>query len=372
MKIPLVDLKAQYRAYKEEIDGAIQRVLDSAAFIGGEEVEALETELSSYVGVRHAVTCASGTDALVLSLMALRIGAGDEVITTPFTFAATAGAIALRGATPVFADIDKETFNIDAARIEPKITERTKAIVAVGLFGQPADFDEINAVAARHSLPVIEDGAQSFGARYKGTRSCALSGIGCTSFFPSKPLGGYGDGGAVFTDDPSLALKLKELRRHGLDGKGEAYSVGLNSRLDAIQAAILRVKLRRLDDEIARREEAAARYGALLAGLPGLKRPVIREGVRPVFAQYSILVPRRDAVVRALRAGGISVAVYYETPVHLQPAYAHLGHGKNSFPVAEETSREVMSLPMGAFLAEGQQAVVAEALRAALETPVAG
>lgn len=353
-KIPFVDLQAQYRRYRQEIDCAIQSVLDSSQYILGQDVSALERELAAFTGASHCIGCSSGTDALLLALMAIGVKPGDEVITTPFTFIATAEMIALLGATPVYADIDVQTYNIDASMIEAKITPRTKAIVPVSLYGQPADFDEINQLAARHGLVVIEDAAQSFGAEYKGKRSGNLSPIACTSFFPSKPLGCYGDGGAVFTNDDAIAGRLRSLMNHGQSERYRHAHVGINGRLDTIQAAVLRVKLKYFDQEIRERSIVAERYNRLLAD-SGLVTPTIRNDRTSVFAQYSVRSTRRGDLIAYLATRGVPTAIHYPIPLYRQEALSDSSCSAQSFPITEAVTREIMSLPMSAFLTEEQQ-----------------
>ncbi|SMF54241.1 DegT/DnrJ/EryC1/StrS family aminotransferase [Pseudogulbenkiania subflava] len=365
MSIPFIDLKAQYQHLKADIDARIHAVLDHGQYIMGPEVAELERELAAYVGVKHCVGVADGTTALLIALMALGIQAGDEVITTPFTFIATGEMIALLGAKPVFVDIDPGSYNLDPARIEAAITPRTRAIMPVSLYGQCADFDAINAIAARHGLPVIEDGAQSFGASYQGRKSGALSTIGCTSFFPSKPLGCYGDGGACFTDDDALAKKMREIRVHGQDRRYHHPVIGLNGRLDTLQAAVLLAKLPSFPAEVAARERIGARYSALLADV--VRVPRLAEGCSSVHAQYTIEVDERDAVAATLKELGVPTAVHYPIPLHLQPAFAHLGQGVGSFPLAEAAGQRVLSLPMHPFLDEATQDAVVAAVRKALD-----
>ncbi len=354
MKINFIDLQAQYQAYKDEIDREVGEVMASAQFIGGPKLQKLEKELAEYTGAKHAVGCSSGTDALLLSLMALDIKAGDEVITTPFTFIATAEVIAFLGAKPVFVDIDESTYNIDPSLIEDAVTERTKAIIPVSLYGQCADMDAINAVAQKHGLPVIEDACQSFGAEYKNRKSCHLSTIGCTSFFPSKPLGAYGDGGAVFTDDDALAEKIRMLLNHGQNERYRHKLIGINGRLDAIQAAVLGVKLRHFDDEVAARQRIGGAYSEKLASA-NVVTPQIEADRTSVFAQYSIRVKHRESLAASLNGRGIPTAVHYPMPLHLQEAFAPLGYRKGDFPVSEQISSEIMSLPMSPYLSGGQQ-----------------
>ena len=352
--IPFIDLKAQYQALKHEIDARIHKVLDHGQYILGPEVAELEDKLAQYTGAKHCITVSSGTDALLLSLMGLGIGPGDEVITTPFTFVATAEVIVLVGAKPVFVDIKPDTCNIDSRLIEEKITAQTKAIMPVSLYGQPADMDEINAIAARHgNIPVIEDAAQSFGATYKGRKSCNLSAIGCTSFFPSKPLGCYGDGGAIFTNDDNLAQTFKELRVHGQSERYVHTRIGVGARMDSIQCAVLLAKLQRFEWEIDRRLEIGARYHEAMdkAGIGRVKQ---RSDRTSVFAQYTILSERRDRVAAQLKEAGIPTAVHYPIPLNEQPAYKHLCC-PDCTPIAQEIARRVISLPMGPDLSEEAQ-----------------
>lgn len=360
MKINFIDLQAQYQAYKEEIDREVGEVMASAQFIGGPKLQKLETDLAAYTGAAHAIGCSSGTDALLLALMALGVTAGDEVITTPFTFIATAEVIALLGAKAVFVDIDETTYNIDAALIEDAITERTKAIIPVSLYGQCADMDAINAIAA--ALPVIEDGCQSFGAEYKGKKSCNLSTIGCTSFFPSKPLGAYGDGGALFTSDDALAQKIRMLLSHGQNERYRHKYIGINGRLDAIQAAVLNVKLAHFDEEVDARMRIGTAYSEKLADAD-VVTPTVRGDRTSVYAQYSIRVQHRAAITKALGERGIPTAVHYPMPLHLQEAFTPLGYKQGDFPVAEKISEEIMSLPMSPFLTSEQQDYIVAALK---------
>ncbi len=362
MKINFIDLQTQYKAYKEEIDSEVLEVFSSAQFIGGEKLNKLENSLAKYTGAKHAIGCSSGTDALLLALMALDIRAGDEVITTPFTFIATAEVIAFLGAKSVFVDIDSKTYNIDPTKIEDAITERTKAIIPVALYGQCADMDAINEIAKRYKLTVIEDACQSFGAEYKGKKSCNLSTIGCTSFFPSKPLGAYGDGGAIFTSDDELAEKMRMLLNHGQNERYKHKYVGINGRLDAVQAAILNVKLKHFDDEVRAREEIGSRYSDLLEDADVIT-PKIAEGNISVFAQYSIRVKDREAMVAKLSAHEIPTAVHYPVPLHLQEAFKNLGYKVGDFPVSEEVAEQIMSLPMSPYLTEEQQDFIVQAIK---------
>ena len=353
MNIPFIDLKAQYQALKPAIDARIQKVLDHGQYIMGPEVRELEERLEAYTGARHCITVASGTEALLIALMALGIKPGDEVITTPFTFVATAEVIVLLGAVPVFVDIEPDTCNIDASKIEAAITPRTRAIMPVSLYGQPADMDEINAIAARYNLPVIEDAAQSFGADYKSRKSGNLSAIGCTSFFPSKPLGCYGDGGAIFTHDDALATAMREIRVHGQERRYVHTRVGVGGRMDTLQCAIVLAKLERFDWEVEQRLKIGARYNELLAGMV----PVVTQ--RPdrtsVFAQYTVFVDKRDEVQETLKQAGIPTAVHYPVPLHLQPAYRGGCRVHCEVETAERMARRVMSLPMSPDLSEDDQ-----------------
>lgn len=353
MAIPLVDLKAQYRAIKPELDAAVARVLENTSFILGPEVEAFEQAFARYCGVEYAVGVDSGTAALQLSLMVCGVGPGDEVITTPFTFIATAAAISHVGAKPVLADIDPRTYNIDPEKIEAAITPRTKAIIPVHLYGQPAEMAPIQEIGRRHHVWVIEDACQAVGATYRGCKTGGLGDLGCFSFYPSKNLGAAGDGGLVTTNDPALADRIRKLRDHGRISKYEHGMVGYTYRLDALQAAILGVKLNHLDDWNEARRRHAATYSALLAPL-GVVTPYEAPGCRAVYHVYAVRVPRRDALLAHLQAKGIGASVHYPLPVHLQPAYAHLGLGPGSCPVAEQCAREILSLPIYPELTQGQ------------------
>ncbi len=356
------DLKSQYAALKGSVDARIQRVLDHGQYILGPEVAELESKLAAFTGSRHCITVASGTEALLIALMALDIEPGDEVITTAFTFAATAETIVLAGAVPVFVDVQPDTANIDPALIEAKLTPRTKAIMPVSLYGQVADMAEIDAIAARHGLAVIEDAAQSFGALYQGRRSGALSTFGATSFFPSKPLGCYGDGGALFTDDHRLAQAAREIRVHGQSGRYQHTRVGVGGRLDTIQAAVLLAKLERFDWELQRRAQIGARYQALLAGVEQVS---VRPDRNSVFAQFTVMVEQRDAVQEALKAAGVPTAVHYPKPLNQQPAYARYCC-PDCCPASAALAARVLSLPMSADLSDADQDRVVHALRAAL------
>lgn len=359
-----IDLKAQQEPIRADIERRIKAVLDHGQYIMGPEVGDLEQRLAAYVGARHCVSVSSGTDALLIAMMALGIGPGDEVVTTPFTFISTVETIALLGAHPVFIDIDPRTYNLDPNLLEAALTEKTRAIMPVSLYGQCADFQAINAIARQHGIPVIEDGAQSFGATHRGEKSCHLSTIGCTSFFPSKPLGGYGDGGACFTDDDELAKRMQQIRIHGQDRRYNHPLIGVNGRLDTLQAAILLSKLEIFPEEVARRAEIAEKYRQLLEGTVVI--PFVEAFNTSVYAQYTIRVEQRDEVASALAAQGVPTAVHYPVPLHRQPAFASLGYPQTCFPHSEEAARQVMSLPMHPYLDSGDQTRIAEVLKAAV------
>jgi len=345
-----IDLKSQYLASRDQINARIHAVLDHGQYILGPEVAELEQRLAQYTGARHCVTVASGTEALLMSLMALGIGPGDEVITTPFTFIATAEVVVLLGATPVFVDVDRATGNLAPALIAAHITPRTRAIIPVSLYGQPADMDDINAIAARHGLSVIEDAAQSFGATYRGKKSGNLSKLACTSFFPSKPLGCYGDGGAVFADDSTLAQALREIRVHGQSRRYVHTRLGVGGRMDTLQCAVVLAKLGNFDWELDQRQRVAARYDALLAGrVPTMVRRADRTSAH---AQYTVLVEWREAVQQALHDVGIPTAVHYPVPIHQQPAYRQFA--TTACPVACDLANRVLSLPMGPYLSDAE------------------
>ena len=365
-----IDLKSQYAALKTSIDARIQRVLDHGQYILGPEVAEMETALARLTGAKHCIAVASGTEALLIALMALDLKPGDEVITTPFTFAATAEMIVLAGAKPVFVDIEPDTCNIDASLVEAAVTPRTKAIMPVSLYGQVADMAELNAIAARHGLAVIEDAAQSFGARYQGGSSCNLSTLGCTSFFPSKPLGCYGDGGAMFTNDDALAQACREIRTHGQSGRYHHTRVGVGGRMDTLQCAVILGKLERFEWEIERRRAIGDRYGRLITEqLIARRLPVQLLAVRPdrdcVWAQYTVMVDARAQVIDALKAAGIPTAVHYPKPLHHQPAYS-AGHDPDAHPNSVLAAQRVLSLPMSADLSDADQDRVVAALGDAL------
>lgn len=367
--IPVLDLKAQYQSIREEINDAVYGVLEGGLFILGPNVRALEQEVAEYCGCGYGVGVASGTDALRLAIDALEIGPGDEVITTPFTFVASGNTISRAGAIPVFVDIDLQTLNLNPLLVERAITERTKAILPVHLFGQLADMDALMELAVRYGLPVIEDSAQAIGATYKGQPACSFGMVGCLSFYPTKNLGAYGDGGMAVTCNAEMADRLDVLRRHGGRVKYNHERLGYNSRLDELQAAVLRVKLRHLDDWTTRRRRVAARYDELLAHLALLDRaegsialPYEAPGMRHVYHQYTIRVPRRDELREYLRERGIGTMIYYPLPLHLQRMYVDLGLSEGSFPEAERAAKEVLSLPIYPELTDEQIEMVAGAI----------
>jgi len=353
MKINFIDLHRQYKQNKTAIDAGIQEVIANTAFIMGPHVRQLENELAEYVGVGHAVGCASGTDALMLALMAYDIQPDDEIITSPFTFIATAEVIALLKARPVFVDIREDTFNIDPSKIEAAITEKTKGIIAVDIFGQCADYDEINSIAREHGLFVIEDAAQSFGAKYKNRQAGSLADIGCTSFFPAKPLGCFGDGGMVFSDDANVAAQIGSLRVHGQGAdRYDNIRIGLNGRLDTLQAAILLAKFKIYPEEISQRQDAAAYYRQ---GLRGVIHQAIPDDCQSVYAQYSIRVPDRTALREHLKTKGIPTAIYYPRSLHQQKAFSGLGYKNGDFPIAEKICNDILAIPMHAYLTKDEQ-----------------
>lgn len=345
MSIPFIDLKTQFEALRGPIEKRIANVLNHCQFILGPEVEELEKALAAFTGVKHAVTCSSGTDATIMALMALGIGPGDEVIVPAFSFVATAETVLLVGATPVYIDVEKSTGNMDAKGLEAAITAKTKAIHPVSLYGQPADMNEINAIAKKHGIPVIEDAAQSFGASYHGQRSCSLSTIGVTSFFPAKPLGCYGDGGAVFTNDDALAEALKEIRVHGQKSRYYHTRIGINGRLDTLQCAIMLPKLERFPWELEQRSRIAENFNQAFAQLKGVTLPILKPNRTSAWAQYTLQVSNRDEVQKELQKLGIPTAVHYPRTMADQPAYL-----ENGRVVAQETARllaqTVMSLPL--------------------------
>lgn len=361
--IPFTDLKSQYEALKPRIQERMSRVLEHGQYIMGPEVQELESQLSVYTGARYCVTVASGTEALLIGLMALGIKQGDEVITTPFTFAATVEVIVLLGAIPVFVDVERDTCNINAQLVEAAITPRTRAIMPVSLYGQCANMDEINAIAARRgNIPVIEDAAQSFGAVYKGKKSCNLSTLGCTSFFPSKPLGCYGDGGAIFTNDEALAQACREIRVHGQSARYTHTRVGVGGRMDTLQCAIVLAKLERFPWELEQRQLLGARYREWIRDLAvAVELLTVRPDRTCVWGQFTVMLADRDDVQKRLQARGIPTAVHYPRPLHQQPAYAVYA-GRKSYPCSEDAAVRVMSLPMSADLSADHQRRVVDAL----------
>lgn len=364
-----IDLKTQYQKYRAEIDRRMTDVMERGQFIMGPEIAELEKTLAGFVGVKHCITVASGTASLEIALRALNVGHGDEVITVPFTWISTAEVIGLVGAKPVFVDIEPATFNIAVDQIEPAITHRTKAILPVSLFGQMPDFQQINAIAARHNLPVIEDAAQSFGATQRGRNSCGVSLIGSTSFFPAKPFGCYGDGGALFTNDDVLAEKMRAIRTHGGLARHHHPLLGTNGRMDTLQAAVLLAKYPHFEREVQDRGRIGSRYSSLLGSALSehCSVPTVAPGNSHVYAQYTVRVPRRDEVGAKLKTSGVPTAVYYPKCLHEQPVFASAGYKWGDFPEAEKASREVISLPMHPFLSEQDQHKVAEAVKQCLE-----
>ena len=361
MKIDFANLQYQYQLYKTEIDEAIHSVLDKSNYIMGEEVTALEKSLEDFTSAKHAITCSSGTDALLLAMMALDIKPGDEIITTPFTFIATAETIALMGGIPVFVDIDEKTYNIDPSKIEEKITSKTKAIMPVSLYGQPADMDEIQSIATKHNLKIIIDGAQSFGSTYNGKTDSNLGDISTTSFFPAKPLGCFGDGGAVFTNDEELAKKMKQLRVHGQNKRYHHKYIGMGGRMDTIQCAIVDIKLKHYKKDLALRQKIAAKYTKALKD-KNLILPYVDEKATSVFAQYSVRVKNRDEVQTKLKEQRIPTAVHYPMPLHLQECFEYLGYKKGDFTISEIVSNEIMSLPMNPYVSDEEIDYICENL----------
>lgn len=383
MSIPFIDLKAQFKQIEPEVRRRMDAVLEHGKYIMGPEVAELEGQLADYCGVKRCVGCASGTDALLMALMAIGVGPGDAVLTTPFTFIATAEVIALLGATPVFVDIDPVTFNISPVALEkavqavkagdagvyplPKAARdgrlKPKAVIPVDLFGLPADYEAIEAIAKEHGLYIIEDAAQSFGAEYKGRKACSLGHVAAASFFPAKPLGCYGDGGAVFTDDDDIAGTLTSIRVHGKGAhKYDNARIGLNARLDTLQAAVLLAKMTVFPGEMEARRRVAAAYATRLAAIPGVTPPVAPDGCQSAWAQFSTLVDERDKVQARLKEKGVPTAVYYPKPLHEQTAFAYLGYATGDMPESESASRRIMSLPMHPYLDEATIAMICEAL----------
>ena len=366
--IPPLDLKAEYEEIRGEINAALAHVLGSGSFILGREGEALEAELAAYCGCRHGIAVASGTDALHLALRAAGIAPGDEVILPAFTFIATAEAVSYLGATPVFCDVDPRTFTLDPKRAEEAITARTRALLPVHLYGLPADLDALGALAARHGLALIEDAAQAIGAERGGRRAGSAGLAGCLSFYPTKNLGAYGDAGMVVTNDATIVARIRQLRNHGSQRRYHHEEVGFNSRLDELQAAILRVKLRHLDRWTERRRQIAAAYTAELAGTP-LAPPAEPAGCRHVYHQYTVRAPERDRLHDALNAAGIRSMIYYPVPLHRQRAYAHLSYGEGSLPESERAARQVLSLPCYPQLTDGQVTAVVAGVRETVRRP---
>jgi UDP-2-acetamido-2-deoxy-ribo-hexuluronate aminotransferase len=346
--IPFIDLKTQQEKIRDSLNKRIATVLDHGQYIMGPEIQELEELLADYVGVKYCISVSDGTTALLIALMALDIKPGDEVITTPFTFIATAEVAVLLGAKPVFVDIDPKTYNLNPNLLEAAITTKTKAIMPVSLYGQCADMDAINAIANKYGIPVIEDVAQSFGATYKGQKSCSLSTIGCTSFFPSKPLGCYGDGGACFTNDEKLAKKMSRIRLHGQDKRYHHVMIGLNGRMDTLQAAILLAKMEIFEEEVKLRQEVGTRYTELLKSI--VVTPYIEPCNTSVYAQYTIQVENREIIQEKLKSIGIATVIHYPMPLHLQPIFSCLQQKENSFPVSEIIAKKVLSLPIHPYL----------------------
>ncbi len=353
-----IDLKSQQALIREDIETRIKAVLDHGRYVMGPELVEMEGALADYVGVKHCIGVASGTDSLLIALMALGIGAGDEVITVPYTWISTAEMIALIGAKPVFIDIDEDTWNMDATLLESAITPQTKAIMPVGIYGQTPDLTAIKKIAEKHNLPVIEDAAQSFGSTHYGEKSCSSTTIGSTSFFPSKPLGCYGDGGALFTNGDELADTMRHIRVHGQSAKHHHPILGVNGRMDTIQAAVVLSKLTLFDKEVSRRQQVADIYSAAISRSKavgdGLQLPKLGEGNTSVWAQYTMLSPNRDALHARLSENDIPSVSYYAVPLHLQPVFAHLGHKEGDFPVTERVANQGISLPMNPYLTEGE------------------
>ena len=362
-----IDLKTQQRLIRADLDRRIGELLDHGQYILGPEVKEMEQTLADYIGVKHCISVASGTDALLIALMALEIGRGDEVITTPFSFISTAEVIGLLGATPVFIDIDPRTYNLDPSLLEAAISDKTRAIMPVSLFGQCADMASINAIAKRHDLPVIEDAAQSFGAEQHGDKSCNLSQIGCTSFFPAKPLGCYGDGGACFTDDDDIATRMIELRNHGQDRRYHHPRIGINGRMDGMQAAVILAKMALFPDEVQKRSALGAQYSELLVDTPCVT-PYIAEGNLSVYAQYTLQVPDRDRLGAHLKEAGIPTAVYYPITLDQQPALAACCRIAGELVVTHRLAGEVISLPMHPYLQEDDVQKITSAVRDAVKS----
>ena len=358
-----IDLKSRHHFIKDKIDANVQAVMEHGQFILGPEVKELEAILAKYTGSKHCITVSSGTDSLLIALMTLGIGEGDEVITAPYTWISSAEVIALLGAKPVFVDIRPDTWNMDEQLLETAITDKTKAIMPVSIYGQAADMDSINEIADKYDLPVIEDAAQSFGATYKGKKSCNLSTIGSTSFFPSKPLGCYGDAGALFTNEDELAEKFRWIRVHGQERKHHHPILGLNGRMDTLQAAILLAIFEVFPEEVIRRQEIGNLYTSSLSKISGIRTPSIAEENTSVYAQYTILSDKRETIQETLKLQGIPSVSYYTVPLHLQPVFESLGHERGDFPVTKEIAERCLSLPMSPYLSTEDQEKVIEVIR---------
>ena len=367
-KIEFIDLRTQQTRIKKSLDARMAKVLSHGQYIMGPEISELEKQLSEFTGAKHSILCSSGTDALMMALFALNVGPGDEVITTPFTFFATGEMVALLGAKPVFCDIDLETYNLDPRNVEAKITSKTKAIVPVNLYGQCVDYDVFNALGKRHGIPVIEDAAQSFGASFNGKRSGSLGTIGCTSFFPAKPLGCYGDAGACFTQDDALALKMRQFLNHGQETRYYHVSLGINGRCDTLQAAILQAKMEVFEDELKARDRIAKRYNEKIQSALGTKvqTPIVKEKQFSAWAQYTIAVDNRDAVIKKLNEQGVPTSIHYPRPLHLQKAFEFLGYNEGAFPKSEACGKRVLSLPMHPYLENDDQDFIVDSLKKAL------
>ncbi|MGA1933768.1 DegT/DnrJ/EryC1/StrS family aminotransferase [Arcobacter sp. YIC-464] len=362
MKIDFAKLQDQYQLYKTEIDEAIHAVLDKSNYIMGEEITQLEESLQEFTKTKYAISCSSGTDALLLAMMAMDIKPGDEIITTPFTFIATSETIAFLGAIPIFVDIDEKTYNIDPNKIEEKITSKTKAIIPVSLYGQPANMETIQDIADKHNLKVIIDGAQSFGSTFNKKTDSNLGDFSTTSFFPAKPLGCFGDGGAVFTNNEEYALKMKSLRVHGQSKRYHHKYIGIGGRLDTIQAAVLNVKLKYYNQDLALRQEVASKYTKALDNKSNLVLPFVDHNATSAWAQYSIRVKNRDELQVRLKENGIPTAVHYPMPLHLQECFKYLGYKKGDFPISETIAEEIMSLPMNPYLSDEEIKFITERL----------
>jgi len=362
LNIDFANLKLQYKLYKTEIDKALHAVLDKSNYIMGDEVDLFEENLQKFTGAKYAISCSSGTDALLLAMMALDIKPGDEIITTPFTFIATAETIAFLRAKPVFVDIDEKSYNIDPFKIEEKITEKTKAIMPVSLYGQPANMDAIQMIASKYKLKVIIDGAQSFGSTYKGKTDSNMGDMSTTSFFPAKPLGCFGDGGAVFTNDGALAKKIKMMRVHGQNKRYQHKYIGIGGRMDTLQCAIVNVKLKYYEKDLALRQNVAMKYTEALKDTPFIL-PFVDRDINSAWAQYSIRVQDRDNIQNKLKSLGIPTAVHYPIPLHLQECFEYLGYAQGDFPISEKVSHEILSLPMNPYVTDSEIAHIVKGLK---------